>query len=216
MEATFGRTNQAFPENWVSLSPPPDPNGIADLVGAVTKLRCPIDVSSQPGLWGQYLREAESPLVAFGGQEIERATSQEHASDLVQANLIELLTSVGRLQLDFYFVKVARTLQEVQIVGALAALEAARHDGHVRFLGLAVTGSPTEARAVWQFHDAFEAIAMPWDASSNDPGGLVALAKSRRVGVLTIGGDRNESYGQCRLYRVRTLEDVARMEAVAA
>ena len=72
--------------------------------------------------------------------------------------------------------------------GALEALEAARQDGHIAFLGLQAEGNPMAVRSVWQFHDAFEALLVPrshLEAEAYDA--LAPLAKERRVGVLTHG-----------------------------
>jgi len=186
------------------------------MVEAAIALGVPIDITSQPALWGQYLRGTVSPLVAFGGQEIERATSEGHASDLVQANLIELLSSVGRICLDFYFLRVRRALEEFQISGALSALEAARHEGHIRFLGLGAIGHSVGVRSIWQFHDGFEVLAISREGSNGDPGGLVSLALERRVGVLTITDNPTMTYGPCSLVPVRTPSDLMKWEAVSA
>ena len=142
----------------------------------------------------------EVVLVQQGTYQIERATSEDHATDLVQAHLIETLSAVGRDCLDFYFLRIRRTLEEYQVNGALAALEAARGEGHLRFLGLHATGHPLAALGLWQFHDAFEVLLLPDDEDARTT--LEPLAKQRRVGVIGVG------FGDPRLVTVRSSEEI--------
>jgi hypothetical protein len=179
MKDILGRTNEVYPKTWVSLgvsteSPP------QELVEAVRKLNIPIDISSQPALWGGFLRGGSDILSVKSSTHYERATSQDHATDLMQAHLIEVLSSVGREMIDFYFLRVRRVVEEYQINGALAALEFAKQEGHVKHIGIAAEGPSIAVQSVWQFHDGFEvALLKPEDQS------LMGLAKERRVGVVT-------------------------------
>ncbi|MBV6456948.1 MAG: hypothetical protein HONBIEJF_00053 [Fimbriimonadaceae bacterium] len=215
MESVFGRTNQVFPQDWIALAAPSDPAQIEPLVAAAVAFDSPIDITSQPGLWGRYLGTSSPPLMAIGGGDIARATSPNQASDFIQANLIELLSSIGRHCIEFFFLRVIRNLEDFQIVGALEALESARHDGHIRYFGLDAARNPNGARATWQLHDAFEVVSLEWDPSSHDPSGLVGMATDRRVGILTTGGEPGVGYGQSRLNAVRSVEEIRRLEVVA-
>ncbi|MES1227687.1 MAG: hypothetical protein ABUL72_03395, partial [Armatimonadota bacterium] len=120
--------------------------------------------------------------MSMGGLDIERATEQSHATDLVQAHLIETLSAIGREYLDFYFLRIRRGLEEFQINGALEAIEMAKQEGHIRFIGLACDGPPLAALGVWQFHDAFE-VVLTRDKDAYDT--LAPLARERRVGIVT-------------------------------
>ena len=119
-----------------------------------------------------------------GGKDLDRAVDEKHASDLVQAHLIETLSCIGREWIDFYFLVVSAPLEEFQINGALLALEMARQEGHVRFLGLESRGAPLSSLGLWQFHDAFEAVAFassPQDRTFEET--LLPMAQTRRVGT---------------------------------
>jgi hypothetical protein len=203
----LGRTNLEFPSKWLALAAPEGgfvDESPADFVRTARDSGLPIDFSSQPALWGGCMRGAdEVVLIQQGTYQIERATSEDHATDLMQAHLIETLSAVGRDCLDFYFLRIRRALEEYQINGALAALEAARNEGHLKFLGLHATGHPLAALGLWQFHDAFEAVLLPDDQEAWTT--LEPLAKQRRVGVVGFGK------GDPRLITVRSSADVLRV-----
>jgi aryl-alcohol dehydrogenase-like predicted oxidoreductase len=115
-----------------------------------------------------------------GGFELENAADAKNASDLMQAHLIETLSAVGREYLDFYFLRVRSPLEEFQVDGALEALEMARQEGHIRFIGLSSEGqSHLPALGLWQFHDAFDTVLLTPSQES-----LAKLAQERRVGVV--------------------------------
>ncbi len=186
--AIFGRTNVAFPPVWLSLSAPHTPydGWLEELAEAALEGNCPIDVSGQPGLWGGALRGREATLMTIGDGGISKATDDAHAGNLLMAHLIESLSAVGRETLDFYFLRIRGRLQEYQISGALAALEIARQEGHIRFLGLCCDGSSFATLASWQLHDAFEALLVQrnhYDDSAFKQ--LKEIAFERRVGIVT-------------------------------
>jgi len=132
------------------------------------------------------MRGGDDWVALTGSRDYENATDSTHAIDLVQANLIQLLSAIGRESVDFFFLPVRRTVEEFQIAGALEALESARQDGHIRFLGLQCVGSPFAALGVWQFHDAFEVVRMRRSQSDHEAyDTLSPLARERRVGVVT-------------------------------
>ncbi len=61
------------------------------------------------------------------------------------------------------------------------ALETARQEGHVRFLGIFCDGPPLATLGTWQFHDAFEVLLAPVGEALEM---LEPLARERRVGVV--------------------------------
>jgi hypothetical protein len=188
MSVVFGRTNESFPNIWASLSVPDGgftDSSPSEFVEQVRDRKLPICIASQPALWGGLMRGGSDVLIQSGTLQIESATSEEHATDLVQAHLIETLSSLGRECVDFYFLRVRRALEEFQINGALAAMEFAKQEGHVRFLGLRADGPPLSVLGLWQFHDAFEALWVSAPLAEQDAlETLGPLAATRRVGVL--------------------------------
>ena len=101
-----------------------------------------------------------------------------------------------------------RAWEEFQLAGVFGALEAARSEGHVKFIGLAAEGSALAALGTWQFHDAFEALLV-----GDKPGldQLGPMAKERRVGVL--GRDLD---ADARLATVTSADQVRQLLEVAA
>lgn len=189
-EKVFGRAGEPFPRVLLSLSVPHEgfaEGGIASLVGAAAESGLPLDVGSQPALWGGALRSrsASSRVVSFGGAFLERATDEGHAADLTQAHLIETLSSLGRETLDVYVLTLRRPLEETVIGGALSALESARQEGHVRLFGLHAEGSGLAALGLWTFHDFAEMLFVPdnpLEAGALET--LGGLADERRVGIV--------------------------------
>jgi len=212
----LGRTNVSYPLVWASLGVSSETTP-EELVAAVRPLNIPLDISSQPALWGGFLRGGTDVLVQKGGTHYERATSQDHATDLVQAHLIEVLSSVGREMIDFYFLRIRRVVEEYQINGALAALEFAKQEGHIKHLCLLADGPSMAVQSVWQFHDAFEAVMIP-QREGADYQSLHALAQDRRVGIvseLPRGGDLvGISERGCTLMSVQNLADVEKIKEV--
>jgi hypothetical protein len=164
-----------------------------------------LDISAGPAVLGGFLRGTSSPLMQIGGRDIESAADEAGAGNRIQAHLIETLSAVGRESIDFYFLTVRQALEEVQIQGALAALEMARQEGLVLHIGLCAQGSPLSALGLWQFNDAFEALLVPGQPEFLQT--LGPLASQRRVGVVVEG---DAPPGAVSLIRVSTLDDVNR------
>jgi len=207
----LGRTNQAFPSVWLKLEVPADLTEIPLMVEAARDSGLPVDISSRPILWGGLMRSHTGVVVARGTTDYERASDHTHATDLVQSHLIETLSCMGRDYLDFYLIPVRRAVEEYQISGALEALEAARQEGHLRYLGLVSEGPALATLGTWQFHDAFEVIAL----SQADPDAqetLIPTARSRRVGVIQIGNEASED-GSPVLWPVRTAQEILDLAA---
>lgn len=184
----FGRTNIDLPREWLRPMLPLQPDDLwrESFRSAVAESGRPVDTSSSPALWGEILRGLPLVLSVSGGDELEHATSADHAVHLLQGHLLQVLSGLGRPCLDFFFLNVSRVWEEHQLNGAMEALENARQDGLIRFAGLRATGPALAALGVWQFRDAFEAVMMPaWPQSAYET--LAPIARERRVGVILEG-----------------------------
>jgi hypothetical protein len=176
---------------WLRLGIPADAEDLDALVAAAQASGVPLDITRQPALWGGKMRGTESVILAASTLDYTRATDETHATHLVQAHLIELLSSLGREHLDFYFLRVREAAEEYQVSGALQAMELARQEGHLRFLGILSDGSPFATLGLWQFRDAFEVLLVPGeDDDAYDM--LSPMAVERRVGLVTIGRRRGD------------------------
>ncbi len=205
----FGRTNEQYPKLWAALTVSADSTP-EELVEAVQELKIPIDITSQPGLWGGFLRGGSEVLSVKSSTHYERATSQDHATDLMQAHLIEVLSSLGRPMVEFYFLRVRRVVEEFQINGALAALEFAKQEGHVKHIALAAEGPTMAVQSVWQFHDAFEAVLL---RPEDQP--LASMAAERRVGVVSAVPNEFDNFESQKTYLV-TVNSVAQVNQLGA
>ena len=182
----LGRTNRVFPKLWLSLGVPEIASDIEPLIAAALESRAPIDVSTQPSLWGQHLRGQDPVLLVNGTAEYEHAADESHAADLVSAHIIQTLSSLGRETIDFYCLPVRRVVEEYQFNGVLQSLELARQEGHIRHLAVVSEGPGLATLGMWQFHDAFELLVVTrnhYDHAAYDT--LMPVARERRVGVLT-------------------------------
>jgi hypothetical protein len=156
------------------------------MIAAVLSSGAPVELSSQPSLWGQHFRGKEPVMSVQGTPEYERASDEGHAADLVSAHIIQTLSSLGRETIDFYALPVRRVVEEYQFNGALQSLELAKQEGHIRHIALTSDGPGLATLGMWQFHDAFEVLFVPrnhYDHSAYDT--LMPVARERRVGVVT-------------------------------
>lgn len=201
---------------WLSLRTPGDVEHIDPMISAVIDSELPIDVSAQPALWGGRVRGVERTFIASGVADYVRAIDEKHACDLTQAHLIQTLSCLGRETLDFYLLRVRRAVEEYQIAGVMIALEMARQEGHLRFLGLLCDGPALASLGLWQFHDAFEIVVVGTDDAENT---LAPIAADRRVGLVRQAdvNDPWESMSRDRtlLAAVRSTADVMRASAIA-
>lgn len=184
----FGRTNLEVPPVWLSLAVPHERVGDwrEELVAAALAAQVPIDITSGPTLWGGAMRATDAFLTIAGNSDFERANDTTHAFDLLQAHLIQTLSSIGREHIDIYFLRVRRAVEEYQITGALEALEHAKQEGHIRFIGLYCDGPGLAALGTWQFHDAFEVLRVRRNHYDHDAfDTLEPMARERRVGIVT-------------------------------
>jgi aryl-alcohol dehydrogenase-like predicted oxidoreductase len=188
-DSVLGRTNRAFPPVWLSLSLPHESGEVPidALVNAARGANVPLDISGNPALWGGRLRgDDEAFLMQMSTSGYERANDDGHAGDLIQAHLIETLSSIGREWIDVYFLRVRRAVDEAQLSGALEAMEMARQEGHIRHMGIVCDGSSLATLGMWQFHDAFDLLLVPRNHYDDEAYRTLApLAKERRVGVVT-------------------------------
>ena len=182
-ESVFGRTNERVPRLWFGLMPGGDPE---ELVSAVCEEPCVVEVSGHTGMYGHLLWGKDVQIATIGGADIVRATDATHAGTLVGMHLVETLSALGRPGIDYYFLKVQAGVTEEQINGALNALDEAKSEGVIRFIGLYVEGAAQSVMGLWQFHDAFEAVMV-----SRNPGcekeyeSVRGMAQERRVGMVT-------------------------------
>jgi len=210
----FGRTNQVFPATWLRLIAAGRENAdIAELAKAAQQAKTVIDISSNAALWGGFLRATTAPIMAVGPFDLSRAAGEQSAHDLVLAHLIETLSAVGRESIDFYFLRVDAPLRENQISGALIALEEARQESNVKFVGMAAYDSMS-AQTLFHFHDAFEAILL---SKPSEQSALRLMAKERRVAIVS-AGEIAQRAGEARLVSVASESEVrqAMQEAVPA
>lgn len=200
----LGRTNQTFPPVWLSLAVPASSRDVGDLVRAANEAKTVIDVSTHPGLFGHFMRGTTTRLMGAGGADIAHAADEDSAANLIHAHLIETLSAVGRDWLDFYFLRVRAPLEEFQLSGALKALEWARDERHVHFVGLSGEASEPIVQGVWQFHDAFDVLLL---GDGKTPA-LAAMADSRRVGIVRrVSGDPTPEATS--LMTVRSTQEIA-------
>lgn len=176
----LGRTNTAFEDCWYRPVASADSSRLAAvLTEAADGLgdRFVIDISSQPALWGGLLAGYRGSYLTRSSRDLEVAYDAAAAANLVEAHLIETLSSLGRPRLDFYVLRVRGPLRESIVEGVLGALESARDDGMVRFLGIEAEDEAA-TQTTWERHDAFE-IALLGSGSL-----LEGFAAERRVGIV--------------------------------
>jgi hypothetical protein len=156
------------------------------LLEAASEANVPIDITSQPSLWGARIRPDNRFLTYVSSSHFENSVDEAHAANLVQADLIQTLSAIGHETIDIYFLRIRRAIEEFQINGILEALESARQEGHIRFIGLCCDGGPFAALSLWQFHDAFDVLQVPQNPFDHDAyDQLTPLARERRVGVVS-------------------------------
>jgi len=156
------------------------------MLEAAASAKVPLDITSQPGLWGGRLREEDAFFTFVGSSDFAGAPTRTEAANCLEADVIQVLSSIGREVLDVYFLRVRGPVQEFRVEGALEALEAARQEGHIRFVGLCCDGDPAAAMSLWQFHDAFELVMASSSLTDHRAfDALAAHARRQRVGVLT-------------------------------
>ncbi len=146
------------------------------------------------------MRGTSATLSCVSSADYVRANDSGHAGNLVQAHMIETLSCIGREYWDFYFLRFKGAVSESNLSGAFEALEMAKQEGHVRFIGLCCDGNPQALLSMWSLHDAFDAVMIQ---SSADVSILAPFARQRRVGVLAPEG------GDIKLINVRSAAEVA-------
>jgi len=160
-----------------------------------------LDISPAPAVWGRFLREQAIQLqiaVATPTNLLLHAPDARIAANLLQSHIIETLCAIGRTHIDYYFLSLHETPNEMQLSGALEALELARQEGQIGAIGLAAYGAPLAILALWRTHDAFEVALLPDEAERLQT--LLPEAHARRVGVVVLtDGSRPPDKGQVAL-----------------
>jgi len=179
----LGRTNTPFASVWLCPGSPQtgDPASVA---AAAAQSGLPLDFGGLLAFWGGHLRGFEGVVSVTGPEDVARAADEKQAYDLTHAYLFEAMCALGRDTLDFYFVPIRRALEEHQLNGVLSALEDARNEGVVRFVGLRAVGSPFVAQTTIQLRDGFEAIRYDRSHDLRPHEVLGPVAKARRIGVV--------------------------------
>lgn len=166
-----------------------------------------LDISPAPALWGRFLREWETPLkiaITTPTNLLLQAPDARIATNLVQSHIIETLCAMGRAHIDYYFLSLHEIPSEMQLSGALEALELARQEGQIGAVGLAAYGKPLSILGLWRMHDAFEVVLLP-EGDAKRLQTLLPEAHARRAGVvLQVEGSRMPEKGQVVLARVET------------
>lgn len=189
-----GRANVWFPEFWLRPTRPEAavPEWWKPLADELKVAETVIDVSGAPGLWGTALRGSQAPLMAWASESYTRAPDAATAANLVQADLIETLCSIGRQEVDMFVLPVSGPVTEAQADGVLMALEDARQDGAIRFLVLASLGPPEITLSFWQPRDGFELIIPTpsprfpnrGEGAGGGESALLQMAAERRVTII--------------------------------
>lgn len=129
------------PRIWLSLQLdgfPIDEQVASRLAEAARAADSVIDISSQPGFWGGWLRGSDVPVMAVGDPHIERAPSASHAAMFVESEVIQFLSAIGRPKLDFCFLKVSPDTSMAQLHGMIQAMNELTANGHVDHFGVDV------------------------------------------------------------------------------
>lgn len=186
MSRVFGRTNQVYPTFWVRPEVPADPvtGWQEEYRQALIEAQTVVDISGGPTLWGEILRDAPNPLIATVGRDLDTSVDFDQACDAVQAEFLQILSGIGRMQIEMLVLRIPRTLEDFQLEGALQTLEYARQETMVKFVGLQGGASALATRNTWQFHDAFEFIVVEREDELST---LTELARDRRVGMVWRG-----------------------------
>lgn len=171
----LGRTNAQFAKTWYRPVAGGDPGALAAQLARFE--HSVVDVSSQPALWGGLLRCYSGAFLTRSSRDLERAVSESHAADLLEAHLIETLSCLGRPTIDLFCLRIRSRWDEAILQGVFAALESARQDGMVRFVGLAAENED-ESRRLYERHDAFEFALVSRGSVTQQ------MAVDRRAGVI--------------------------------
>jgi hypothetical protein len=182
MEAGGAPGEKSFPAIWLRLvAPMGDEAAIRELVECAVRSATVLDISASPALFGGYMRATDAALIAVGPNDLARAIDDEQAHALVLAHLVETLSAIGREYVDFYFLKVDSPLREDQISGALVALQEARSQGNLRYIGIAAKNGQA-ALGLIHLHDVFDAVVVYEEGATNRP--LRLLAESRGMAII--------------------------------
>jgi aryl-alcohol dehydrogenase-like predicted oxidoreductase len=199
----LGRTNRALYPLWVRGGLPkrevPDTSwGLSLLHAALDGGIEVFDLTVSHGFWGDVFRQIKPALMMSVVSQVcplHLTPDSQAAGKLIQAHLIEILCATGRERCDFYFLAYKHPLQEYQIAGALEALEIARQEDQIGYLGLACYAKPLETLSFWRLHDAFDVVLLPDDEEDKALSTLLPEAAARRAGVILEYPDARDEEG---------------------
>ncbi len=202
----LGRTNRSFAPVWFRPIAGADDEATATAIASAAEAHSGtlVDASAQPLLWGGLLRGFRGGFLTRSARDLERATGEAHAADLVEAHLIETLSSLGRESIEVYCLRVRARMATETMSGALQALERARNEGMVHAFGI-LPEDTESGRQIWERHDAFEVALLPPNS------GLESFATRRRCGIVYLG----KANAEPRLIEVSSADEVARSLEVA-
>lgn len=185
MIASLGRSGVLHPDVFAKLAWPKEGAEEANnMLHALQKTSCLLDVTDSALLWGTVLNREPMMLLYRGGADVDKARDAGHAEALVGADLVQALSALGVTQLDFFALRMRRTLELDQLDGAVRALEGAREDGLVRSIAASFEGPAQAAMLNWQFRDAFDLVIAPAEWTS-----VKSLARERRVAFVAELGE---------------------------
>ena len=168
----------------------------------------PLELTRNAALWRNGLSD-ESFVVTIGGREAENAQDEEGAANLTEAAIFQASCSLGQA-IGLFAVDVKSNWSSEQMRGALAALELARTDGIVKFAGLACCAAQI-LKSVWQDHDGFEFVLMPWDRWTQESSDLCKQRGAAGVALYDETPHQAQSMASINLIGVRSSNDIAQL-----
>lgn len=177
------RLGRVLERDWIWPAWPESTIAQDRLIEILYSTRNPLFVSNLAGLWGGRVDLAQRFVAAECHVKLHETLGQSHAANLVQANLIELISCLGVESLGAFGLVIEQGIGEAQIAGFLEAAESGRQEGFVQSLALIVRASERVVRSVWQVHDAFDFLVFP--SATDDLDSLEAMARDRRASVVS-------------------------------
>lgn len=182
--ARLGRTRQEVPREWLGARAVDQDAERARRQGErAAAAGRPVWVEGSLAVWQGTLQD--SWVAARLGEWLELCADEASAHRVTTADLVAVLSGLGRGRLDLAVLSPRRALEPCQLEGAVRALEDARSEGLVGASGLASVGGSAAVLANWRFADAFDAVAFVDPLPSE----ATALARERRASLVALGSD---------------------------
>lgn len=182
MIQTFGRTNAKVPRTWIQ---PLLGFDVPQFIESHLADDSIIDISGNLGVLGYQLQQTSCRISVQAGRTVEGSDSEEGAYHAMSAEILQVISALGRQKVDFFYWRYHRALEEFQINGAIRALADGKEEGLIDFVGLRLEGHPLVAMSLIRFHDAFETLMLP--QAIGDAEALVEDARARRIGIVWYG-----------------------------